>query len=52
MQGERDRFATRMVHLERALSEMTARTEELKRHNDDKTKKAHQLEVPHLTSHE
>lgn len=46
MQGECDRLAFTKQELEKALSEMKARTEELEKQHDEETEKYRLIEVP------
>ena len=46
MQGERDRLAFSQQELEKALSEITARTEELEKQHDKEIEKYRLIEVP------
>lgn len=46
MQGECDRFAIKVGHLERTLCQMEAQTQELEKQQVEEAEKCHCLEVP------
>lgn len=46
MQGECDRFAIKVGHLERTLCQMEAHTQELEKQQVEEAEKCHRLEVP------